>query len=60
MIRAERIIQHHNAVPRAPRPYPEFHCDTVKVAAPGLEAEPTVTTKGCEPKGAFGGTVKLI
>jgi hypothetical protein len=36
------------------------HCNTVKVAAPGLEAEPTVTTTGCEPKGAFGGTVKLI
>ena len=37
-----------------------IHCNTVKVAAPGLEAEPTVTTTSCTPNGAFGGTVKLI
>ena len=59
MIRGERIFLHHNAVPRAPSISPELHCNTVKVAAPGLEAEPTVTTTGCTPKGAFEGTVKL-
>ena len=37
----------------------ECYCDTVKVAAAGLEAEPTVTTTDCTPNGAFGGTVKL-
>ena len=48
------------SVPSLPDRMRPIHCNTVKVAAPGLEAEPTVITRGCEPKGAFGGTVKLI